>query len=230
MFTSESTLNTSAVFIEPDRWLWEPDWKLYFYQWLKSKSGIKVIPKWTWTNEYIREHLLKLPKNELEKQYSYNKIWEQAAGFCHPAGFDNEIIERIKEGNPVRFKIENKRVESWYDPEIQSDNLPGVRAKYYFISLCPVCRKSVNITLSKPKRLCPNCERLTSNQRLQLRRAIKKGRRICKYCGMVVLPKEYPNRDYCSRNHQQKADRRRKEHERWIKEDEKFVKNGGVVG
>jgi hypothetical protein len=130
----------------------------------------------------------------------------------------------------VRFEIEYKWVESWYNPEIQSDNLPGIRAKYYFITLCPICKKSVNITLSHPRRVCPNCERLTSNQRLQLRRANKTGRRICKYCGVVVLPKEYPNREYCCRTHQQKANRRQKEHERWIQDLEEFEKNGCQVG
>lgn len=189
-----------------------------------------AVPNWKWSNDYIKEYLLKLPKNDLRKHYSYRKIWDQATEFFHDCGYDNEIIEDIKKGLPIRFEIQYRSVESWYDPEIQADNLPGIRAKYYWVSLCPLCKKSVNITISHRKEYCPNCERLTSNQRLQLQRAIKKGKRICKYCGMVVLDKKYSNREYCCRAHTEKAYRRKKEHEWELKSMEEFNKNGCLAG
>lgn len=222
--TTESALATSAQFIEPDRWIWEPDWKIYFYHWLG------IPPYWKWTNEYIKEKLLPLSEKERKHERAYGKIFDQATEFCHCAGFDFDIIEQIKKGKPIRFEIRYRNVESWYDPPLQANNLPGIRAKYYFISLCPICRKSVNIALTHPKRFCPNCERLTENQRLQLKRAIKHGKRICKYCGMVVLPKEYPNREYCCRAHTEKAYRRKMEHEQLIRELEDFKRNGCRVG
>lgn len=224
MFTTESARMTSRVFIEPDKWLWEPDWKIYYYYWLG------IPPYWKWTNEYIREKLLMLPEKERRHERAYGKIFDQATAFCHYDGYNNEIIKDIKKGLPKRYEIQYRSIKSWYDPEIRVDNLLGIRAKYYWVSLCPLCKKSVNITLSHPKKYCPNCERLTSNQKLQLRRAIKKGKRTCKYCGVVILEDNYPNREYCCRAHNDRAYRRKKEHDSELKDMENFYENNIVAG
>lgn len=189
---------TSAIYIEPDTAVCDPDWKIYFYHWLKTK------PFWKLSNDDIKE-ILKLPKKEQKIIFSYKKIWDQAFYSNFSPGSDKAIIEEIKKGKPIKDTVSSK-------------NIAAIRAKYFYIALCPLCKKSVNITFTYPKHYCPNCEGLTSNQKLQLRRAIKNGRKICKYCGIVPLPKKYPNRDYCSRSCQQKAYLIRKEREKWENE------------
>jgi hypothetical protein len=68
--------------------------------------------------------------------------------------------------------------------------------KTIYFALCVNCKKELLISLSRPVKYCPRCSKIRKRYKQQIRRAIKEGRRRCKYC-QKPLPKKYPNRVYC---------------------------------
>lgn len=197
----------------------EEDLSVYFSHWLH------ISAKWEVTSilDVPAQELLKLSKEELNEYYSYTKIWHQA--FSHFIAVDIDFITRLENGENLKFDIEYKDRESWYDPEIRVRNIT-IRAKKYFISLCPVCKKAVNIHLSRAKILCPNCTLIANTDKQRLRR----GWKVCKYCGKP-LPKEYPNRNYCQGGVcKQRAYRERKACESWKNDMEECAKNNFMAG
>lgn len=167
---------------------------LYFYHWLK------VDPVWKISGKLSKEDI------------SYKQIWEQATSRFL---FQEVDITRLKKGEIFRFDIEDKFIRG-YDIHTLHQSIT-TKEKKYCISICPVCKKAVNIHLSRVKKLCPNCDRESKSDKQRIRRAIKKGRNFCKSCGKL-LPKEYPNRDYCPGGAcKQKMYRKRKEKESWLK-------------
>jgi hypothetical protein len=195
------TPKNQTIQIEPDSRLEDLDLSFYFHYWYHR------IPQWKVSGKAV----LDLDKTD----FSLYQVWLQAFSQFQ---FDIDI-NRLKEGEIFKFNLE-------YHINF---NIPA-RWKKYFISLCPICKKAVNIHLSRPIKYCPNCARIKDANKQRLRRAIKRGQHLCKCCGKP-LPKEYPNRDYCPGGAcKQKAYRERKEHEWWMKSTEEWVKNGCNVG
>lgn len=135
-----------------------------------------------------RKPLWKILENELEpdnKDYFLYEVWNQAS-------------------LQLQINLENFLIGKNIDCELEFHiyhNIPAKWKKICFI-LCPSCKKSINIHLSRAVKYCPVCSNMKTNERRRKIRAIKIGHRLCKHCGKP-LPKKYPNREYCCRSHQQ---------------------------
>jgi hypothetical protein len=189
--TSTNSFNdfsSSREPFEPDGRLWKEDLSVYFYHWIGR------IPQWRVTGKAV------LGLKDLD--FSLHKIWLQSYSRIL---FDIDI-NRLKKGEIFKFDIEYSI----------NQNIPP-KWKIYFISLCPVCKKAVNIHFRRPVRYCPNCAKESKTDKQQLRRAIKQNRRLCKTCSKP-LPRKYPNRNYCPGGAcKQKSYRNRKQHGSWLK-------------
>lgn len=163
----EITPKNLTLRIEPDTHLEENDLSIFFYYWHNR------IPQWKVSGQAVM--------NLENMDFSLYNIWIQAISQIQ----FNIDINRLKKGQCFKFDIEYHI----------NQNIPARWRKYY-ISICHGCKKSVIIHLSRPIIYCPNCARIKDANEQRLRRAIKQGRKLCKYCGKP-LPKEYPNRDYC---------------------------------
>jgi hypothetical protein len=179
----------------------EEDLTVYFYHWLHR------IPSWCVSR--------KEAKNLNNIDFALREIWVQSSKrlFSEP-----HIIERLREGEIFKFNIEKFNIELSVKP-----NIPSYWRKYC-ISLCPVCKKGVNIHLSRPVKYCPICAQENKMDNQRLRRAIQQNRHLCKTCGKT-LSKKYPNREYCNGACKQKDYRRRKDH----KLNLKLIKEGILV-
>ena len=137
-------------------------------------------------------------KKLIGRDFILFEIWRQALRRIYP--------DQLRKGEVFKFSIEFTIKE----------NIPP-RWKQYCISLCPICKRGVNIHLSRPVKYCPKCRKDNKMEKQRLRRAIKNNQRLCKNCGKP-LPKEYPNRKYCMGGAcKQKEYRRRKLHELYLK-------------
>jgi hypothetical protein len=148
------------TWIEPDSRLEDLDLSIYFHFW-HNRS-----PQWNVSGKAV------LDLDDMD--FSLYQVWLQAFSQIQ---FDIDI-NRLKEGEIFKFNLE-------YHINF---NIPA-RWKKYFISLCPICEKAVNIHLSRPIKYCPNCARIKDANEQRLRRAIKRGQHLCKCCGKP-LPKE----------------------------------------
>jgi len=167
--TSKNRNDRKIVNKNPDTQMNEEDLSVYFSHWLDK------IPSWKATRKTV-----KLLDNV---NYSLTKIWSQASRRLYS---EPGIIERLRKGEIFKFSIEFTIKQ----------NIPP-KWKKYCISLCPVCKKGVNIHLSRAVKYCPNCAQKTKMDNQRLRRAIKQNQHFCKTCGKP-LPKKYPNRNNCN--------------------------------
>jgi hypothetical protein len=175
----------------------EEDLSVYFYYWLHR------IPSWHVSR--------KAAKNLDDIDFALTEIWSQATKHLYS---EPNIFERLRQGEIIKCNIEFNI----------KHNIPP-KWKRYCISLCSVCKKGVNIHLSRSVKYCPKCARENRIDQQRLRRAIKQNRRLCKNCGKP-LPKKYPNRNYCPGGAcKQKEYRRRKQRELNLK----LIKEGVLI-
>lgn len=175
----------------------EEDLSVYFYHWLHR------TPSWCVSR--------KEAKNLDDIDFALTEIWFQATQLlCSKS----DTIERLRKGEIVKFDIEFNI----------KHNIPP-KWKTYCISLCPVCKKGVNIHLSRSVKYCPKCAKENKLDQQRLRRAVKQHQHLCKSCGNP-LPKKYPNREYCPGGAcKQKEYRQRKQRELNLK----LIKEGVLI-
>jgi hypothetical protein len=104
-----------------------------------------------------------------DKRYRRSYQWMEATDFW----ILSNVLPFLKERLFIKF--ENKKI---------------------YLSLCSDCKRDMIINVSRSVRYCPACSQKREADKQRIKRAIKQGLRLCKYC-RKPLPKKYPNRVFC---------------------------------
>jgi hypothetical protein len=164
-----------GALISPDYFLEEHGLSIFFYHWHEGR-----IP------------LLDMDRKGLkydDTDMALHRMWSRA-------------LERIILYTSIN-KIEPHEILSFYIEEVSFfDHLirtydSKIEKKKINISLCQMCRKAINIHLSRSVKYCPNCAHKRKKETRQVRRAMNQGRGVCERCG-VALKKSSQPIQYCS--------------------------------
>ncbi|PKL63603.1 MAG: hypothetical protein CVV32_12950 [Methanomicrobiales archaeon HGW-Methanomicrobiales-3] len=164
-----------GALIRPDFFFEENGLSIFFYHWHNGRISLRDMDRMG----------LRYDNTDL----ALNRIWSRALDSIN---FDINI-EKMKPGEIFSFYLEDvsyrEHLIHTYESEIEKKKIN--------ISLCQMCKKAINIHLSRSVKYCPKCAKKKKKDRQQEIRAIFQGRGFCKYCG-VPLKKSSQPIEYCS--------------------------------